>query len=1373
MLTMFHPVESSVSFPKLEEEIARFWKEREIYEKSLAARADAPTGQFVFYEGPPTANGLPHPGHCLTRAIKDLFPRYKTMRGYLCRRKAGWDTHGLPVEVEVCKELGIHSKEEIEAYGVEPFIRKCVESVFRYTQQWEQLTERLGFWIHLDEAYVTFHQSYVESVWWALKTLFDRGLLYQGHKIVWWWAQGGTALSSGEVGQGYREVSDPSVFVRFPLVEERGERRGEREEAMTPLAASQELLHNADLLVWTTTPWTLPSNQFAAVKPDLEYSVVSVEGESRKLILASALVEAVAAKVGRRFTVEGTLPGEQLVGLRYKPPFDDLYREPKCWGKFFWNLRPDQQSFLEQSGYGNGVTNDLRAEVEAREQEEARRPERVEELKAEGSCTWLRAWRVYGAPFVTTDTGTGVVHIAPAFGEDDFDLLQTIQLGMPMIASARYLPELLCPVTPDGKFADSIPEYQGRWVKDCDRDIIRQMKAEGTLFHQEQYKHDYPFCWRAEEDPLIQYPRKSWFIRTTAFKEKMLANNSRINWLPEHIKEGRFGNFLETNVDWALSRERYWGTPLPIWVCEKTGHSEAVGSYEELLAKPGISGTEVWEKAKVENPALPDDLKVHKPYIDAVTYDSPKAKGARMRRVSEVIDCWFDSGAMPFAQWGYPNKPGSEEEFCDQFPADFISEALDQTRGWFYSLLAISTLLFAEERGEGRVESGEGVASGQWPVASDSNPQSLIPNSSSSPLSSLLSPLPFPHPFRNCIVLGLMLGEDGQKMSKKKRNYRDPGEIFDRYGADALRWYFFANQPPWTSIRYSEQAIKDCIPEFLLRLWNVYSFFVIYAKIDGFDPAAALEKGTGPICRNGPQGAAHKWGLSPFPVPPAQLGPDVLSRAKGYRPVPERGELDRWILSELNRTAAAIVERMDAYDNFAACARLTEFVDALSNWYVRRSRDRFWSSGKVEDSADKSDAYWTLYECLLTTCKLIAPFVPFLAEAMWQNLAVCGAGVSPATAIDEATRQLAERHGLRSINLSEVAIPTSLLKMMPEAIARENTAIPLSESEGTLTVVVSDPMDYDTFDRLRFRLNSQIEVALAPREAILDAIEQHYGQTAAGTAAPQVAESVHLCDYPAGDPAAIDAELSEQMALAREIVSLGLSARMGAKLKVRQPLSQVEVVLANTAHRAWLEKHASLICKELNVKRVEFVDKAEQYITYTVLPDLKRLGPKLGKRLPTVRKLLAEADGSRLLAQLESAGRITLMLQDGPVALDSDDIQVRLQAKEGWAAAQGRAVVVVLATELTDELIREGLARELVRTIQDRRKEMGCEFTDRINVGIVTESPELKAAVEQFREYIEGETLAVKMAFAPLPAAEPLAIDVAGNSATLYVVVVE
>ena len=464
---------------------------------------------------------------------------------------------------------------------------------------------------------------------------------------------------------------------------------------------------------------------------------------------------------------------------------------------------------------------------------------------------------------------------------------------------------------------------------------MRELKERGWLFHQEQYLHDYPFCWRAEEDPLIQYPRRSWFIRTTAIQGSDAGQQQAGQWLPEHIRDGRFGNFLETNVDWALSRERYWGTPLPIWVCEETGKTEAVASYDELLAKPGVSGVEVWQQAKQQRPDLPDDLRVHKPYIDEVTYDSPFAAGARMQRVPEVIDCWFDSGAMPFAQWGYPHQPQSDQFDC-QFPADFISEALDQTRGWFYSLLAISTLMFGPDPSSQQ----------EWATSRDR------------------TTLPFPHPFRNCIVLGLMLGEDGGKMSKSKRNYREPQEIFDRYGADAMRWYFFANQPPWTSIRYSERAIKDSIPEFLLRLWNVYSFFVIYANIDGFDPAERLSGAVG------------------------QLTADDLARGNGYRPLAERSELDRWILSELSKDLREVVQRLDEYDNFNACGRLNAFVDALSNWYVRRGRERYWSGDK--QSPDKLDAYWTLYECLLTTSKLIAPFVPFLAEYLWQKLVADG-----------------------------------------------------------------------------------------------------------------------------------------------------------------------------------------------------------------------------------------------------------------------------------------------------------------------------------------------------------------------------------------------
>jgi isoleucyl-tRNA synthetase len=1163
---MFQPVSASANLPRQEEEILRFWKERGIFDQSVEQRRDKNSGRFIFYEGPPTANGMPHPGHCLTRAIKDLFPRYKAMRGYLCERKAGWDTHGLPVEVEVCKELGIHSKEEIENFGIEPFIHKCQESVWRYMQQWERLTERLGFWIHLKDAYVTYHQSFVESVWWSLKNLFDRNLLYQGHKIVWWWAQGGTALSSGEVGQGYREVADPSVYVLFPLLDETPTRSVSEGPETQTRRASEDKSSSTSLLVWTTTPWTLPSNQFAAVHPDLDYATVLDIETNQRLIMAAALVETIAAKVKRELTVESTCKGSDLVGRRYIPPFDYYH---KSLGSKLGKLKDSGEQHI--------------------------------------------AWRVTSANFVTTDSGSGAVHEAPAFGEVDFELLVKEQ--------SRFAdgqgPQLICAVGPDGKFTDEAPDYKGRWVKDCDKEITRRLKDEGKLYHQEQYLHDYPFCWRADEDPLIQYPRKSWFIRTTQFKDEMLANNEQINWLPEHIKHGRFGNFLESNVDWALSRERYWGTPLPIWVCEQTGKMEAVASYEELLAKPGVTGQEVWQAAKQAKPSLPDDLRVHKPYIDAVTYDSPFAAGARMKRVTEVIDCWYDSGAMPFAQWGYPHT--GVERFNEQFPADFISEAIDQTRGWFYSQLAISTMLF-----------GPKVQSSKFKVQSSDTGQPTL-NLEPGTLNCA-----YPHPFKTCIVLGLMLGEDGQKMSKSKRNYREPSEIFDKHGADALRWFFFANQPPWTTIRYAERAIKDTIPEFILRLWNCFSFFINYANSnDKFEPEKLLSGNVG------------------------QLSSADLAKGQGFRPAAERGEIDRWILSELNRTAAAVVERMDAYDNYEAAKRLHAFVDGLSNWYVRRSRDRFWAAMDSTHQQDKLDAYWTLYEALLTTAKLIAPFTPFLAEALWQNL----------------------------------------------------------------TGVFGD----------------------------------------------RAVASVHLCDYPTGDPSAVDENLSEQMKLLREIASLGLSARMANKLKVRQPLSKVEVILSDSTHQKWLEEHDELLRDELNVKKIEYTKDAEKYITYQVQPNFKKLGPRIGKHLPGCKAALGKADGGKLLAELTATGKVTLDMSGETIELDNEDIQVRLQAKPGWAAAQGSNVVVVLATELTAELLAEGIARDFVRLVQDRRKDLNLEFTDRIDIGVVGTTPNLNMALVQFADYIGSETLAKSFSTDPIPGVDPVEVEIGDEKISLYV----
>ncbi|MCA9125890.1 MAG: isoleucine--tRNA ligase [Planctomycetales bacterium] len=1142
---MFKAVSTQIRFPELEERVLELWKKQEIYAKSLKQRTGCET--FVFYEGPPTANGLPHPGHCLTRAIKDLYPRYKTMQGYFCERKAGWDTHGLPVEVEVCKELGIHGKDEIEQFGVEPFIQKCQQSVWRYMQQWEQLTERLGFWIDLNEAYVTYHQSYIESVWWSLKKLFDQGLLYRGHKIVWWWAQGGTALSSGEVGQGYREVADPSVYVKFPLVGKSG----------------------TSLVVWTTTPWTLPSNTYAAVHADIEYALCYDADSDERLIIAAALVDALADKVKRNWKVERTFPGRELVGQRYQPPIDVYYSQ-----------------LADQTGT---LTN---GEIEP------------------------LYWRVVAADFVTLDSGTGLVHIAPAFGEVDYELLVREQARFQADGNT---PELLCAVGPDGKFTSVYPEHEGVWVKDADKAIARGLKESGRLLLLDQYLHDYPFCWRAEQDPLIQYPRESWFIRTTEFRDAMLANNSRIGWSPENIRDGRFGNFLASNVDWALSRERYWGTPLPIWQCEATGQREAIDSYAELLAKPGVDGTQVWAEAKAANPDLVDDLRVHKPYIDSITYDSPFSPGATMRRVPEVIDCWYDSGAMPFAQWGYPHQ--GKKQFESAFPADFISEAIDQTRGWFYSQLAISTMLFSRSP-----EMSQQAAGPQEAVGTHA----------------------YPHPYRNCTVLGLMLAEwyeskDGKqrflteeearthlgtdyvsktgKMSKSLRNYRSPQEIFDVHGADALRWYFFANQPPWSSIIYSERAIRESIPEFLLRLWNVLSFFTIYAEIDQF-------AGPGEIVQ-----------------PLDQLTCDELPQAASYRPIEDRAELDRWILSELAVAVAETTERMDRYDSFGACQQISSLVDALSNWYVRRCRNRYWGSENAAESTDKADAYWTLFEVLIEISKLAAPFVPFVAEALWQNL----------------TKPVAGR----------------------------------------------------------------------------------------------VRESVHLCDYPRKKPNRIDALLSQRMQILREIASLGRSARMDAKLKVRQPLSRVAVNLASDEHLTWLEQHDNIVRDELNVKDIAYSSGNSPYVQYQVLPNFKKLGPKVGKRIPALKKALASADGASLLQQLQESGHIRLALDGETLELENEDIEVRMQANSGWTAAQGKHCVVVLSTDLTPELIREGYARDLVRHIQDARKKRDCQFTDRIFVYLDGLDSDMAVAIDENMSYIVTETLAESVEIGPVPESVP------------------
>jgi len=1128
--SVFEPVPSPFSFQKSEKETLEFWKTEKVYHQSLEKRRDA--AHFVFYEGPPTANGLPHPGHCLTRTIKDIFPRYKTMAGFLCKRKAGWDTHGLPVEIEVCKELGIldGGKAAIEAYGIEGFNRKCLESVFRYQRDWEDMTDRIGFWVDLDEAYITYVQSYVESVWWSLKQLFDKGLLYQGHKVVWWWAQGGTALSAGEVGEGYRDTDDPAITVRLNLTD----------ESKADLGLQGR---NVSLLVWTTTPWTLSSNCAACVGADIEYAVVRnplESGEDEYLILAKALVE---KNFGEDADVVRTMTGANLVGVKYIPLF--AYDTP------------------------------------------------VDVLKQTPS---KKHWQVIAGDFVDLETGTGIVHIAPAFGEDDYRICREQGVGF------------LCFVKPDGTFDERVTDIDpydgaaiaGRFCKEADKAIIRVLKERGMILRHEQYKHSYPFCPRSEKDPLIQYARESWFIRTSDYRDKFLENNSHINWQPEHIRDGRFGNFLANNVDWALSRERYWGTPLPVWVCEKTGYKECIASYAELLAKPGIQGLEVWEQAKAANPELSDNLRVHKPYIDAITYQSPKDPTARMRRVTEVIDVWYDSGSMPFAQWGYPHVPGSKELLEANFPADFISEGIDQTRGWFYAMLAICTLVFDK---------------------------------------------PLPRPFKNCICLGLVHGEDGLKLSKRLKNYKDPKELFDKYSADALRWSLMAKNPPTTANRLTERNVEEAQREILLRWYNVYSFFVIYANLDGFVPTHAPEALLEALGCEVTRAEFFKAEIDEIT--------DRISNVPGYRPPAKRGELDRWILNALKQVTLDCRTALDNYETYPATRSLTQFLDGLSNWYVRRSRARFWAS---DWSQDKADAYWTLYECLLKFAQLMAPFTPFFADATWRNLA----------------------------------------KPLPGA-----------------------------------------------------------------------PESVHLSCYPEAKQEEVDATLLASMAAVREAVNLGLSARRTANIKVRQPLGLCHIIVANPTLKDALSGNIPLVLDELNIKEMNFAEKPEDYVLYEVKPNFKALGPRFGAKVKMVAGMLAKGDGAAFNRQLQQNGSITLDVDGESLSLSEEEVEVRLQAKDGFTAAQSMDMVVVLSTHISEELRREGWAREFIRGVQELRKERGLAYDARITLTVFAADEALRAGIQAFQGASAGEVLAEQFNYVSTAPQTAKSLDIDGFSVSV------
>ncbi|HEY2334918.1 MAG TPA: isoleucine--tRNA ligase [Solirubrobacterales bacterium] len=797
----FRPVDAKQSFPELEERALARWRERDVFHRSLAQREGAEI--WSFYEGPPTANGRPGSHHVLARVFKDVYPRYRSMCGYRVPRKAGWDCHGLPVEIEVEKQLGIASKQEIEEYGIDRFNARCRESVFEYVEEWNRLTERIGFWIDLDDPYVTLDDDYIESVWWSLKRLWDDGRLYEGHKVVPYCPRCGTALSSHEVALGYKDVEDPSIYVRFPLLSEDGSETGE------------------SLLVWTTTPWTLPGNEAVAVAPGVTYAKAKVGGEI--LILAEPLVDRV---LGEGVEIVERLQGDDLVGRRYKGPVFNLNdREP---GGF----------------------------------------------------------PVIAGGFVTTEDGTGLVHIAPAFGEDDYRAAAENGIFDPTSHGTLYNP-----VSLEGRFDNRVIGFEGGFVKDPEvtRALIADLDRRGLLLREQVYEHAYPHCWRCDT-PLLYYAKSSWYVATSQVRDRMLANNEGIGWRPEHIKDGRFGKWLENNVDWALSRDRYWGTPLPIWECtgeDCDGHFCA-GSVAELR-----------ERSKGE---IPEDL--HRPYIDEVTVECEDC-GSEMRRVDSVIDTWYDSGAMPFAQLHYPFE--NEAEFEERFPADFICEAIDQTRGWFYTLLAESTLLF---------------------------------DASS---------------YRNCVCLGLILDPEGQKMSKSRGNVVEPWDVISAHGADAFRWYYLTAQQPWSGYRFSVDTVGESVRQFLLTLWNTYSFWVLYANAENLDPRDFDDQSL----------------TSPFFADMAKKG--EVSKLEGVE------DLDRWALSRLQATVATVRERMDDFDCTAAGRAIGEYVEELSNWYVRLSRRRFWEGDRA--------AFATLRHCLLETAALLAPFTPFLADEIHLNLA--------------------------------------------------------------------------------------------------------------------------------------------------------------------------------------------------------------------------------------------------------------------------------------------------------------------------------------------------------------------------------------------------
>lgn len=1010
---MYKKINPNMNFVEREEKVLKFWKENRIFEKTLEKTKDGE--EFSFYDGPPTANGKPHIGHILTRVMKDIIPRFKTMKGYHATRKAGWDTHGLPVELEVEKQLGMDGKQDIEKYGIEPFIQKCKESVWKYKTEWEKMSDRVGYWVDMEHPYVTYDDNYIESEWWSLKNIFDRGLIYKGHKIVPYCPRCGTALSSHEVAQGYKDVEEKTAVAAFKV-------KGEEETYV---------------LAWTTTPWTLPSNVALCMNPDYDY--VKIESKGAKFILAKERVH-VFFNEGEYSVIEEK-KGADYEGLTYEP----LYA---CY---------------------KGVKN---------------------------------AYRVVTDGYVTLDEGTGVVHIAPAFGEDDARVGRKYDLPFVQMVDDR------------GNMTEGAP-FAGTFCKDADKLILKDLKEKGLLFKTLTVTHSYPFCWRCDT-PLLYYARSTWFISMTKVKEELLKNNASVNWIPDSIGKGRMGNFLENVIDWGLSRERYWGTPLPIWVCDDCGETIAIGSKAELKEKGGIEG----------------DIELHKPYVDKITIKCPKC-GKTMHRTPEVIDCWYDSGSMPFAQLHYPFE--NKEKFEKTFPAQFISEAVDQTRGWFYTLLAISTLMFDKA------------------------------------------------PFKNCIVLGHVNDKNGIKMSKHKGNVVDPWSVLDKQGADAVRWYFYTNSSPWIPSRFYGEAVSEVQRKFLGTLFNTYSFYVLYAEIDKFNPT--------------------EYKLSDCKL----------------------SVMDKWILSAMNTLIKFVDDSLENYKITEAAREISDFVDKLSNWYVRRCRERYWGSEMTED---KKAAYMTLYTVLEATARLVAPFVPFIAEEIYRNI-VCSVDAS------------------------------------------------------------------------------------AP-------------------------ESVHLTSFPTADENYIDSALERGMAIAEEAAVLGRAARNAASVKNRQPLN--EILLCGEHVGELSEDMLAIIRDELNVKRIEYVADAGDYVSYSVKPQLKTLGPKYGAKLGKIRAYLTE-NPEKVVSGLRGADEYSFTVDGEEIALGKDDVLITVLNKDGYSVQSGGGITVILDVTLTPELIEEGYMREIVSKVQTMRKDSGFEVTDHIALYYDGDA-EIEAVIEKYKDEIAGDVLA-------------------------------